>query len=168
MIKSLWEHRKMDLALRDDVVVKNVVDFAVRRHLLCLQPEAHSSLFQQLHSQLWLQRNYYGKDGEWYMELISHLKTSKFNTNWFLLGYLWSWLISSSLFNSRKKKKNKRMIVRIIETFIISTKISPSFKPTFCRESVAGWSTISMGDKTRVNADVLFPGSIKNSFGPVR
>ena len=44
-----------DLSLREDIIIEDVIDFAVGGDLLRLQPEANSALLQQLHSQLWLQ-----------------------------------------------------------------------------------------------------------------
>lgn len=37
--------------------------------------------------------------------------------------------------------------------------------PTFLREGEAGRSSIRLGDKTGVNADVLFLETTENSFG---
>lgn len=43
------------LSLRENIIIEDVLDFAIGRDLLRLQPEANSTLLQQLHGQLWLQ-----------------------------------------------------------------------------------------------------------------
>lgn len=38
--------------------------------------------------------------------------------------------------------------------------------PTFLRQGEAGRSSVSVGDKTGINANVLLPETTENCFGP--
>lgn len=87
------------------------------------------------------------------------------NTHWEICGRDWSPAASSALWET-----GERFINRVEKQKLVSLSTSWnvwfSRGPTFLREGIAGWSTISVGDQTWVNANVLLPRSFENSFGP--
>lgn len=89
----------------------------------------------------------------------SNVDMRRWNTHWEICGRDWSPAASSTLKEAREiGSETEQLLKHVILLWTLT--------PTLLRQGVAGWSTISVGHKTWVNANVLLLGSIESSFGP--